>query len=123
MTYLIALIAPALAAALAYSFNLPQTFGAHPWWSQPVILIGFPIGIGIAAGLAWTGIGRLTRILLSAGMTGVGFAVATVGKARFAASYAEDTFAGQMWYFGWIGTCALAAALIASAFWPQRNAR
>lgn len=122
MNYLIALIAPAFAAVLAYTLNMPQTFGAHPWWSQPVILIGFPIGIGIAAGLAWIGIGRLVRILLSAGLAGIGFAVATVGKARFAASYAEDAFAGQMWYFGWIATCALAAALIASAFWPQRNA-
>jgi hypothetical protein len=33
--------------------------------------------------------------------------------ARFAASYAEDTLAGQMWFFGWIATALFAAALVA----------
>ena len=122
MTYLIALLAPALAATVAYAFNLPQSFGAHPWWSQSVILVGFPIGIGLAAALAWLGLRRLASLLAIAVLGGASVFVAQIGKARFAASYAEDAFAGQMWYFGWIATCALTAALIASVFWPRRNA-
>lgn len=121
MTYVIALIAPALAAALAYALNLTQTLGAHPWWSHTVVLIGLPIGVGMAAALGFSRLSRLGRILVTAALTGLGFGIATLGKARFAASYAEDAFAGQMWYFGWIATCALAAALCASLFWPQRT--
>ena len=121
MTYLIALIAPALVAAVAYALNVPLALGAHPWWSQSVILIGLPVGIALAAMLG--GLTRLplvARLVLTAGLAGLSFAVATVGKARFAASYAEDVFGGQMWYFGWIATCALAIAVIATALWPRR---
>ncbi len=121
MTYLIALIAPAVAAVLAYALNLTQTLGAHPWWSHTVVLIGLPVGIGVAAALGATRLPRLARLLTTAALTGLGYGIATIGKARFAASYAEDAFAGQMWYFGWIATCALAAALLATLFWPQRN--
>lgn len=31
------------------------------------------------------------------------FGLATLGKARFAATFGEDQLAGQLWYFGWIG--------------------
>jgi hypothetical protein len=114
---------PALAttlvlAALAYMLDLPRLGGAHPWWSQKVILIGLLPGLAIAAALSLTGLRKPGRVGLVAVGTAVAVAITIVGKTRFAASYAEDALAGQMWYFGWIATCALCTALVASAVWP-----
>lgn len=121
MRYVAAVIAPALAAALAYALNLPQSLGAHPWWSQNVILIGLPIGLVIAWGLALTPLSRIAAVSLTGGAAVVTAVAAVTAKARFAASYAEDVLAGQMWYFGWIGTCGLVAALLATLLWPQQQ--
>ena len=52
---------------------------------------------------------------------GEGYALASIGKERFAVSYAEDRFAGQMWYFGWIALISSATALIAALFSPTRT--
>ena len=51
--------------------------------------------------------GSLALMLLTYG-------AATWGKAAFAASYAENGFAGQIWYFGWIAAAAGATATIVS---------
>ena len=119
MRYLPALIAPAALALLALALNLTQSLGAHPWWAQTVILIGLPLGLILAVLLSrWTASWRIAMVVLG---TGAAFAAATLGKARFAASYAEDALAGQIWYFGWIATCALASALFATALWPRRG--
>ncbi len=123
MRYLTALLATVFCAALAYATNLPHLLGAHPWWSQSVILIGLPIGVILAGIFARTGVGHLTQLLITTGLAGLSFGIATWGKARFAASYAEDVLAGQMWYVGWIATCALTAAFIASLMWPRRHTR
>ena len=53
----------------------------------------------------WAGGGFFAVLALS-------LIVAVVGKARFAASYADDQFAGQMWFFGWIGAALGFAGLI-----------
>ena len=121
MRYATAVIAPVLAATVAYALNLPQIFGAHPWWSQKVILIGLPIGLVIAWTLAQTPLSRSVIAALTGAATVTAAVIAMTGKARFTASYAEDVFAGQMWYFGWIGTCGLAAALVATLLWPLRQ--
>ena len=120
MRYVAAVIAPVLAAALAFALNLPQNLGAHPWWPQDVILNGLPIGLALAWVLALTPLSRVTAIALAGMATMAAAVIATTGKARFAASYAEDVFAGKMWYFGWIATCGLAAALLATMLWPRR---
>ena len=52
------------------------------------------------------------RAALLAAATLAAYRTATLGKAGFAASYAEDQFAGQMWYFGWIATAAALAGLV-----------
>jgi len=120
MRYLPALLAPAVLAALAYAFNLPQSLGAHPWWSQTVTVIGLIPGLALAAILNRIGLSRVTAVAgTGAAMLAAGV-IARTGQTRFAASYAEDTLAGQMWYFGWIATCGLAAALVAAALWPAR---
>lgn len=117
-----ALIGLALAAAGVLAFvhgGASEALGAHPFWSVRIGYIG--IGVGLVLSLAAQGLGAGARgragmfaILLVAAA-----ATAIYGKAGFAASFAEDRFAGTLWYYGWIGICtalfALIAALIAFA--------
>lgn len=111
------------AAALTYVTGLPQILGAHPWWADKVIVLGVPIGIGLAT-TAWAlRISRPARLIGFSLLTLAAFGIAHSGKLRFAASYAEDMLAGQAWYFGWIATCALAAATLASVFRYHRQRR
>jgi len=112
-----------LAAAIAQITHLPTALGAHPWWAEKVVWVGVPVGFSLAA-TAWIlqlpgGI----RKLGFAGLTLAAFIVAHTGKMRFTASYAEDMLAGQLWYFGWIATCALAFATLASISWASRQIR
>jgi hypothetical protein len=110
-----------LLSGLALTFSLPQQLGAHPWWSDKVLWIGVPVG-AILALLTWAfSLGRLPRVLGFSVFTVLSYSAAHIGKSRFAASYAEDMFAGQMWYFGWIATCAFCAATLASIFLPRRQ--
>lgn len=101
--------------------GLPQTLGAHPWWATRVIWIGLPIGLVLAglAGVAYSG--RFARVAAFALLTLAAIATTYIGKTRFAASYAEDAVAGQMWYFGWIAICALTAATLASLLGDLRQ--
>ena len=110
-----------LAAALADLTGLPAALGAHPWWAEKVVWIGVPVGFSLAA-TAW--ILKLPggiRKLGFAGLTLAAFLVADSSKMRFADSYAEDMMAGQLWYFSWIATCALAFATLASISWASRQ--
>ena len=91
--------------------DLTQTLGAHPWWSGKVVLIGAPIGLVLAIVLGYV-LAPRWRAALFAVATLAAFWVATTGKAGFAASFAEDTFAGQMWFFGWIATAASLAGFL-----------
>ncbi len=108
----------AAAFALAATFALgylggTQLLGAHPFWATQITLIGAPIGLF----LAWLAALRLPGIPAVIGfaiLTGAALATARYGQAGFAASFAEDQFAGQLWYFGWIASAAGFAALVAS---------
>jgi len=107
--FLIGPLVAILALALAWGTDLPRSFGAHPWWATDVLWMGGGVGIlaGALACLAprWTG-------WVFAIATITAFAAARWGGLEFAASYAENQFAGLVWYWGWLGTCAaLAAAL------------
>lgn len=110
-----------VASALAYLFDVPKVFGAHPWWSQKVVLIGASAGLIVAliaarsrfASRAW--IASVLLAVSAAGITGY-------GKTRFVASFGDDAAAGQMWYFGWIAISLgvfLALALIGFAMRPK----
>ncbi|WP_164659514.1 hypothetical protein [Tropicibacter sp. Alg240-R139] len=127
MTYARQMIPPLvlllLLATLAMALSLPKNLGAHPWWANKVIWIGLPLGWGLyAIGAAFMPF-ALVRSVAFAALTATSYAIATIGKTRFAASYAEDALAGQMWYFGWIATCAFAAATLISLFrhWQQNR--
>jgi hypothetical protein len=112
---LIALLT-ACAVILAALLGLLTVLGAHPFWSVQVALIGASLGALIAMFLGWSdriGIAFLVGVVVSV----LGLVAALRGKAAFAASYAEDHFAGSLWYFGWIAACigitlALAAVAI-----------
>lgn len=117
----LSLLGLAMLVGLAMTFNVTQYLGAHPWWSGKVIWIGIPIGTLLSL-FAWLlHVARLPRLLGFGAFTILSFSMAHIGKSRFAASYAEDMFAGQMWYFGWVATCAFCAATLISIFWPTRQ--
>lgn len=107
MKHLFGLLLPLILAAFAVAFALPLGLGAHPQWATTVIWIGAPVGIGL--GFATSRTPALPRAVLAAALTLAAFATARYGRAEFGASFAEDMFAGQLWYFGWIATCASAA--------------
>lgn len=111
---------PALLAAfvmaLVWGFDLPLDFGAHPWWSAKSVLIGAPIGIVIALFAARISTSALIRRAIFAVAVIVAFGIAKYGGTQFAASYAEDAFAGKLWYFGWIATSAAFAAWLTTLF-------
>jgi hypothetical protein len=93
--------------------------GAHPFWSAKATYIG--IGVGIALSLSAL---LLTKrfnfsnlaVLLGLVITTALIAAITLlyGKAQFAASYAENAFAGRVWFVGFMGLIGtLFASLIA----------
>ncbi len=110
----LAIALPLVAAILAAALNLPQTLGAHPQWATSVILIGTPIGIALAYALSAIRLPQAIRITTGIALTAAAFLTARYGRAEFGASFAEDQFAGQLWHFGWIATCAFAALTLAS---------
>ncbi len=102
------------AMAVIWLADLTRILGAHPWWSGKVVLIGAPVGLGLAFALGYV-LAPRWRAALFVAATVAAVRVATTGKAGFAASYAEDRFAGQMWYFGWIATAAALAGFLYAA--------
>lgn len=112
---------PILGALLAYAIGLTQILGAHPWWADKVILIGLFLGLLLSTTLWGLRVSKFVRLLGLTVLAFVAYATAYTGKAQFAASYAEDALAGQMWYFGWIATCTFALAILATAAWPTRR--
>lgn len=118
---LILLSLPLAAAILAQATGVTQALGAHPWWASKVIWIGLAIGLCLTGVSRAMRFDRFTRLSGFALLTLVAIVTATTGKTRFAASYAEDALAGQMWFFGWIGICALTAATLASLLGDPRQ--
>ena len=114
MRILIPLALAALALAAAAFLGLPKSLGAHPWWSQSVVWIGLPIGLAAALALRFLKAPWLLSLAGLVLLTAGAFALASYGKAQFAASYAEDVLAGRFWYFGWIATAAFSAATLAA---------
>ena len=109
-----------LAAALAaWVAELTVLLGAHPWWAASVLWLGTALGLALAWLAAYLRVSYSTRLITAAVLTAAAYATASLGKARFAETYAEDALAGQMWYFGWIATCAFAAAMLAGLLWRR----
>ena len=113
----------ALAAAIVIAaavFGVSQNLGAHPFWSTQIALIGAPLGAILAIILRFATRFQWSSAFAALVLTGLAFAMAHMGKTRFAASYAEDVQAGQLWYFGWIATALFATTALA-LFFPRRR--
>ena len=111
----------ALVVIVSANAGLTETLGAHPFWSISVAWIGVPVGLVLAILVKRMGLAWVYRVLAFLALAIAAYAVAVTGKERFAASFAEDTMAGRMWYFGWIAICGFVAALVAALFSPTRS--
>ena len=107
----------AILVITAANYGLSRSLGAHPFWSVSIAWIGVPIGLILAfmtRQRRWLGrMGLFALLLAGAGIS------AHLGRLRFAASFAEDKFAGQAWYFGWIAVAIFSAALISAILTPK----
>ncbi|MBO9406230.1 hypothetical protein J7399_02225 [Shimia sp. R9_1] len=114
MRHLIPALAAALLMAVLILVDVARPLGAHPWWSQQTLLIGAPLGLLLAtlAGLRLNTLPLSIAFLLA---TALAFGAAKYGQLQFAASYAEDQLAGQLWHFGWIATGLFSAATLTAA--------
>ncbi|MBO9478221.1 hypothetical protein J7382_11805 [Shimia sp. R11_0] len=114
MRHLLPALIAAILMAIFIALDTGRSLGAHPWWSQKTLLIGAPIGLLLAT---LAGFKLRPMPLTIATMLGaiLAFATAKYGQTQFAASYAEDQLAGQLWYLGWVATGALTAAGLTSA--------
>jgi len=106
-----AVIAGIFLIGLAY-LGVPEQLGAHPRWAMKVSYIGIGLGVVIYS-LAWVWqSGWVAKFILFAVLAVISGVGATFGKSRFAASFAEDALAGQLWYFGWIAVFGFVFALL-----------
>jgi hypothetical protein len=115
---LVAAIAAVLVIFAAWA-GLSAAMGAHPFWHLKVALIGAPIGGLIALIIRSVAQHRALAVAGATFLLGAAYATSQFGKMRFVASYAEDTFAGQLWFFGWIASATM-ATLVLALLWPKR---
>lgn len=105
----------ALGATLAFTWAGGMlALGAHPWWAMKAGYLGTAIGVLVWLGLRAAGLRGRVRLALAATALLVAAVATGVGKARFAASFAEDALAGRFWFFGWIAVMAAGFAVIAT---------
>ena len=108
------------AVIIAAHYGTPKSLGAHPFWAIKIAWIGAPVGLLLAfltRALEWRWVTRIFIFLVLLAIAGT---AAHLGRLQFAASFAENTLAGQVWYFGWIASAAFASALIASCLTPGK---
>lgn len=121
MSYVIAIAVAFFAAFVAGLLALPEALGAHPWWSAKVLWTGGSVGVALGILTAWGVSSRSNyRGVALIGLvvaTIAAFATARYGQTQFAASYAEDAFAGKLWFFGWHSTCAFTMATLTLVAW------
>ena len=108
----VALFVTVAAAALVLFLDVPRGLGAHPWWAAQVVWMGAPVGLALSLVVTRRAPLALGAGVVLAALTAAALAIATDGKSRFAASYAEDVLAGRFWYYGWIATALLGTAAI-----------
>lgn len=111
---LTALIPALIIMGFVWAIDLPAILGAHPWWSGKAVLIGAPIGFGLAY-LATFLLSARLRIGLFFIATAVALWAAYSGKMTFVASFGDDAFAGRIWFFGWIATMVGLAGFVLTA--------
>lgn len=91
--------------------------GAHPFWSSRVAFFGVAAGVVLWFLTDW--LVRRTHSAVSSAIAILAVAIIVTGtlswygKTEFAASLADNRFAGQMWYFGFIAFIACIFATLA----------
>lgn len=107
--FLTAVLAAAAVMIAAFAGGT-LALGAHPFWAFDVALYGAVPGVLLTLGLS-----RLPRLgwVVAWSDLAVAGAAAWWGKRAFVASRADDVFAGQVWFYGWIAVCACAIAALA----------
>lgn len=119
------LVTPYIFAALIVivgaNSGVNELLGAHPFWAVSVAWVGVPAGLLLAIAAKLLGLRWVYRILLFFICLVAAYAIASFGKARFTDSFAADSGAGRLWYFGWIAASGFATAFIAAAFSPTRT--
>ncbi|MBB5514411.1 hypothetical protein FHS89_000409 [Rubricella aquisinus] len=116
------LIAVLVGVAVAVGFGFSgatATLGAHPFWAMDIGWIGGIAGAVALIGAFLSGVPRRWLRLVAVLMLPLAGVSAAWGKMRFAASYAEDAFAGQVWYFGWIAVAAALCMIIGALLMPK----
>jgi hypothetical protein len=93
-----------------------EAMGAHPFWALKVCLAGGFIGAVTGAVLSGLVVARrggwLWLIAAGPVISGLAYRISRTGADRFAISYAEDAFGGQMWFFGAAATAAGASLTV-----------
>ena len=103
---LVSLVFAASALFLVEHFGSWTGVLSHPFWSQKANWIGIGIGAGLGLVLHAMPGNQKRRLLygmLCFAVVGLGlFILTSMSKEAFAASYAENHLAGQMWFYGFI---------------------
>lgn len=105
--------------------GLSSWLGAHPFWATKVVYLGVAIGAVISIPLLfliqknWF-LSKIPVIVTAVVTLGIAAVTLLYGKAEFAASYAENAFAGKVWYLGFIALFAGIFLVIATAYHTLR---
>jgi len=97
---------------------------SHPWWSLSSTLHGIAAGVVLSLAAIWARRKFSLGFVLVLAVSVIAFALAYVvtawGKNGFAVSYAEDVFAGRVWFFGFKAMNMFLFTSLALA-WPERR--
>ena len=100
-------------ATMISLLEVTTALGAHPQWRAQLFLSGALAGTMLA--VIVTQFDFVKRTLGLSFLAIAAWLSADYGKARFAASFAEDRIAGQMWFYGWHILCIALVAHVVSA--------
>lgn len=103
-------------------FGGPEALGAHPLWGMKIAYLGIAGGVLMSVLATFCGQRRALQLITFTTLLLISIAITTYGKTEFAASYAEDDFAGKLWFFGWIAALAASFSIIV-AITPNRSRR
>jgi len=131
MTTLIRILLLAIAFVVLERLGMFLALGAHPFWSSKATYIGIIAGTLITLCVAFLDRRApitAAKLLIGIVLTTAAIAAITLlyGKAEFAASYAENAFAGRVWYFGFMAMIAglfVFAAAVADALIRLRKSK
>ena len=97
---------------------------SHPWWSLSSTLNGIIGGVIVSLAAIWArrtfGLNFILVLAVSLVALAIAYAATAWGKNGFAVSYAEDVFAGKVWFLGFKAMNLFLFTSLALA-WPERR--